>query len=113
MKNVAVVAFADEHRFMDLDAAEVGYFVQQVGLAAASFGVSSSDVASVGSALMSLFGYRCSPATAIVSTDPMLQSICIAQSCPLDPSAMCQYYSWAHEPESVCGGSGNWNNWSA
>lgn len=97
---------------MDLDAAEVGYFVQNVGLAAASFGVSSADVATVGSALMSLFGYRCSPAVAITTTDPLLQSICIAPDCPLAPNAVCNMYAPAYEPESVCGGSGNWNNWS-
>lgn len=97
---------------MDLDAAEVGYFIEQVGLAAASFGVTNADVATVGSALMSLFGYRCSPAVAVVSTDPMLQSICIGQTCPLAQNAMCNMYAPAYEPESVCGGSGNWNNWS-
>lgn len=99
---------------MDLDAAEVGYFVQQVGLAAASFGVSNTDVATVGGALMSLFGYRCSPATAVVSNDPYLQSICIAKTCPLDPKAMCNLYApYYHEPENVCNpGKGQWQNWS-
>ena len=65
------------HKFMALDAAEVGYFIQQVGLSAASFGVSSSDVAAVGSALMGAFGYRCEPPASIPSFEPpALQSIC-------------------------------------
>ena len=65
------------HKFMALDAAEVGYFIQQVGLSAASFGVSSSDVAAVGSALMGAFGYRCEPPASIPAFEPAkLQSIC-------------------------------------
>ncbi len=68
----------DVHKFMGLDKAEVQYFISQVGLAAASFGVSSSDVSAVGSALMSAFGYRCEPPASIPPTaSPMLQSICI------------------------------------
>lgn len=99
---------------MDLDAAEVGYFVQQVGLAAASFGVSNDDVTYVGGALMSLFGYRCSPATAVVGTDAYLQSICIDKSCPKDPKAMCNLYmAYYHEPENVCNKGGKWSNWSS
>jgi hypothetical protein len=65
------------HKFMALDAAEVGYFIEQVGLSAASFGVSSSDVAAVGSALMGAFGYRCEPPASIPAFEPAaLQSIC-------------------------------------
>lgn len=66
------------HKFMALDAAEVGYFIQQVGLAATSFGVTQSDAAAVGSALMSAFGYRCLPPASIPSFETAeLQSICI------------------------------------
>ena len=78
---------------MDLDNAEVTYFIQQVGLAALSFGVTQADVAAAGGALNKLFGYRCSPATAITSS-PQLQSICINPDCPLDPNAMCNAYPY-------------------
>ena len=65
------------HKFMALDAAEVGYFIQNVGLSAQSFGVASSDVAAVGSALMNAFGYRCLPPASIPAFErPALQSIC-------------------------------------
>lgn len=65
------------HKFMALDNAEVGWFIEQVGLAASSFGVSSSDVAAVGSALQSTFGYRCEPPASIPPSAPaQLQSIC-------------------------------------
>lgn len=108
----SVVQYTDKYRFMDLDAAEFGWFVYNVGTAAASFGVSSADVATVGTALNSLFGYKCEPAVAITTTQPMLQSICINYDCPLAPNAVCNQYDKAVEPQSVCGGEGNWNNWS-
>ena len=81
------------HKFMDLDVYEVSYFVQQVGLAAASFGVAQSDVQIVGDALMNLFGYKCAaPATVIPSQGLQLESICIADNCPVAPNATCSLY---------------------
>lgn len=65
------------HKFMALDEAEFGWFVMNVGLSAASFGVSAADVSAVGSALNSLFGYRCEPEEIIPPVQgPWLQSIC-------------------------------------
>ena len=90
---------------MDLDANEVGYFIQNVGLAALSFGVTQADVNTVGGVLMQYFGYRCSPPLDIVGMGPQLQSICIGKDCPLDPMAVCNQYPWygySKEPESVC-----------
>ncbi|KAI1324426.1 hypothetical protein F5Y16DRAFT_307634 [Xylariaceae sp. FL0255] len=90
------------HKFMDLDEAELGYFITQVGLAASSFGVADSDVQAVGTALNSTFGYRCSaPATVIKAQGPQLQAICIADDCPLATSAVCASYSSATEPASA------------
>lgn len=81
------------HKFMDLNPAEVGYFITQVALAGASFGVATDDLTAVGMALNSLFGYRCSPpATAIKAQGPALQAICIDGACPLAPSAVCNSY---------------------
>lgn len=87
------------HKFMDLDAYEVGYFIEQVGLSAASFGVADADVQAVGMALTKLFDYRCAPATtAIPAQGSQLQSICIADNCLLSPNATCSAYEPAVEP---------------
>jgi hypothetical protein len=67
------------HKYMALDAFQVGYFITQVGLSAASFGVATADVEAVGKALMDLFGHKCAPpATVVPSQGPQLQSVCIA-----------------------------------
>lgn len=69
------------HKFMHLDHSEVTYFIQQVGLAAASFGVAKDDITAVGGALDKLFNYKClPPTTAIKAQGPQLQSICTEDS---------------------------------
>lgn len=69
------------HKYMGLSDAEFTYFVEQVGLSAASFGVADADVKAAGQALTEAFGYRCAPPAAIPSTaKPDLQAICIAVS---------------------------------
>jgi hypothetical protein len=80
-------------RFMSLDPNEVGYFISQVGLATASFGVASSDITIVVNALVSLFDYRCSPPVTIVpAAGPQLQEICGNPTCPLGPTPKCYLY---------------------
>ncbi|KXJ97027.1 hypothetical protein Micbo1qcDRAFT_199767 [Microdochium bolleyi] len=93
------------HKFMALDEAELGYFITQVGLAAASFGVAEADVKVVGNALMTLFGYRCSPPTAVIPAQgPALQAICIASSCPEATNMpTCSAYAPVVEPSTVSG----------
>ncbi|MCJ1330677.1 hypothetical protein MMC10_007362 [Thelotrema lepadinum] len=87
------------HKFMDLDPFEVGYFIEQVGLSASSFGVADDDVTAVGMALTKLFDYRCAPATTVIpASGPLLQSICIADTCPISPNATCSAYDSAMEP---------------
>ncbi|KAF2702854.1 hypothetical protein K504DRAFT_393678 [Pleomassaria siparia CBS 279.74] len=84
---------ASAHAFMDLDPAELGYFIAQVGLAATSFGVSTEDVTAVAAALNKLFGYRCSPPTVVIpEMGPSLNSICQNEECPLDPMPTCAAY---------------------
>jgi hypothetical protein len=79
---------------MGLDANEVGYFITQVGLAAASFGVTVEDVTAVGMALNQAFGYRCSPPVAVLpNATAELQAICVASDCPLSPEATCAAYN--------------------
>ncbi|KAK2056886.1 hypothetical protein LY76DRAFT_575567 [Colletotrichum caudatum] len=92
------------HKFMDLDANELGYFIEQVALAGASFGVAQDDLKAVGTALNQLFGLRCSPATtAIPAQGPQLQAICIADNCPLSPNAVCASYQTAVAPKNATG----------
>ena len=75
---------------MALDPYQLGYFIQQVGLAATSFGVTAEDATAAGMALTKLFDYRCSPPTTVVKAQgPQLQSICDDPSCPLDPMSQC------------------------
>jgi hypothetical protein len=98
----AAPSMYEVHKFMGLENHEVGYFINQVGLAAASFGVAEDDVNAVGMALTSLFGYRCAPpAAAIEAQGPQLQSICIAEDCPLAEDAVCDSYESVVEPQTV------------
>ncbi|KAJ4303828.1 hypothetical protein N0V90_002729 [Kalmusia sp. IMI 367209] len=98
---------ASAHAFMDISPAEFGYFVQQVGLAATSFGVTEDDVSAVAMALQKLFGYRCSPAaTVIPEQGATLNSICQNEECPLDPMPTCAAYpnnGTAMEPQMASG----------
>jgi hypothetical protein len=81
------------HKFMDLSYAEVSYFIEQVGLSAASFGVATADVTAVGTALSEAFGYRCEPPLTIIPAQgAQLQSVCTADDCPLSPNATCASY---------------------
>ncbi|KAK3380889.1 hypothetical protein B0H63DRAFT_434251 [Podospora didyma] len=92
----------ETHKFMDLDADEVGYFVEQIALAAASFGVAKEDITAVGTALNSLFGLRCAPPTTVIPAQgDQLQAICIADDCPLSPNATCDKYESAFPPASA------------
>ncbi|KAL1613236.1 hypothetical protein SLS60_001468 [Paraconiothyrium brasiliense] len=98
---------ASAHAFMNLDPSEFGYFVQQVGMAATSFGVTEDDVSSVAMALQKLFGYKCSPPTTVIPEQgATLNSICQNDKCPLDPMATCAAYpnnGTAMEPQSASG----------
>ena len=89
----------ETHKFMDLSYAQVSYFIEQVGLSAASFGVAKADYMAVGAALGNLFNYKCEPATVVVPAQgAQLQSICIAADCPLAPNSTCAAYGSATMP---------------
>lgn len=78
---------------MDLSYAEVGYFITQVALSAASFGVAQSDLQIVGAALGSIFDVRCAPPTAVIPAQgAQLQSICTDMTCPLAANDSCALY---------------------
>lgn len=87
---MGVQSQAQVHQFMDLDTAQTSYFIEQVGLAALSFGVSQADVTTVGTTLNNTFGYRCAPAvTVIASAGPVYDSICQNVTCPIAPNGNC------------------------
>ncbi|KAJ5610366.1 hypothetical protein N7510_007085 [Penicillium lagena] len=78
------------HKFMVLDPYQVGYFIEQVGLSAASFGVAKSDITAVAEALEKLFDYRCAPKTTVIkSQGANYQSICTDEKCPLAMNDTC------------------------
>lgn len=84
---------------MDLDEHEVGYFINQVGLAATSFGVTTEDATAVGTTLNKIFGVRCAPPTVVIpKEEAQLQSICVANTCPLSPGDTCAAYQPTFEP---------------
>lgn len=91
---------------MGLDPNEVGYFISQVGAAAASFGVSDPDVQAVAGLLAITFNVACAPAQALVRGDSEFQSICVAKECPKAPNAVCylyENYGFFPEPMSIGG----------
>jgi len=75
---------------MVLDPYQLGYFITQVGLSAASFGVAESDISAVAMVLGSQFAYRCGPKmTAIEAQGPQYQSVCTDETCPLAANSTC------------------------
>ncbi|KAI0444912.1 hypothetical protein F4803DRAFT_220304 [Xylaria telfairii] len=82
------------HKYMDLNAAEMGYFVEQAVKGLISFGFSDADAQFVNATLNGKFNKRCAPAEAIIppSAGPQLQAICIAPDCALSPNDTCSAY---------------------
>ena len=75
------------HKYMALDSAQVGYFIEQVGSSAASFGVTAADIKTVAESLQKTFGQRCAPAAAVLPGEKKeLQAICVAVSLPFSAS---------------------------
>jgi hypothetical protein len=93
------------HRYMNLDTNEVTYFIEQVGAAAASFGVSSEDITTVATTLGNVFNVRCAPAAKVPSTAETAysQSICVASDCPLAENSDCSATSDMSFPNGTNG----------
>lgn len=91
----------ETHKFMNSNHNEMNYFIQQVGLSAASFGVSTADITTVANYLNSTFNYRCTPAAPLIpSAAPDLQAMCINSDCPVATSgAVCGSYNKANNGE--------------
>jgi uncharacterized membrane protein YgcG len=83
-------SMSEVHRFMNLNRSEMNYFIQEVGKAATSFGVSTADATAVGSALNTAFNFRCSPPSALgAGLANASQSVCVAPDCPLAENSDC------------------------
>lgn len=81
------------HEYMGLGPYEVGYFIEQVGLSALSYGVTMDDVTMIGDTLSSLFNVRCAPNTTIIMAQgATLNSICTMDNCMLAANASCGSY---------------------
>lgn len=88
------------HKFMDLNKAEMGFFVDQAVRGLLSIGFSQDDAQFVNNTLNTVFNKRCAPATPVVpaSAGPQLQAICIAADCPLSVNDTCSKYEDAVAP---------------
>lgn len=88
---------------MGLGKPEMDYFIAQVGLAAASFGVAKDDITAVAKSLNTAFNMACSPpATIIKDQGEQLQAICIDQSsCPKAEKAQCDKYAAVVKPSNA------------
>ena len=64
------------HKFMFINQYEIGYFIQQIALAAASIGFTDKDTIAFATALMDLFGFLCLPPRGIVIPKNEPQSVC-------------------------------------
>jgi len=92
------------HKFMALNSSEVGYFIQQVGLAAQSFGVAQDDITAVGTLLTDTFDRKCSaPAAVIPSQGAALQAICTQNDCQMATNATCDAYAAAPTSQPAAG----------
>ncbi|KAK9446504.1 uncharacterized protein V1518DRAFT_423680 [Limtongia smithiae] len=82
------------HKFMDLNYAELGYFIDQAVRGLLSIGFTVSDAQYINATLNAVFGERCSQPAAIIppSAGPQLQAICIADDCPLALNSTCSSY---------------------
>ena len=87
---------------MDLDSAQVTYFVNQVGLAAASFGVAKEDITAAADAINSLFNVKCAaPMAVLKDAKAELQSICVADDCMQAKNATCDKYEKQSMPSKA------------
>ncbi|KAK6335070.1 hypothetical protein TWF718_010512 [Orbilia javanica] len=82
------------HKFMNLAPLQLGYFIQELSLAAISLGVAEGDVIAVASMLNTTFGQACAPAAVVIPDVPKdLQAMCINTACPLAKDPICGTYN--------------------
>ncbi|KAK6344321.1 hypothetical protein TWF696_007961 [Orbilia brochopaga] len=82
------------HKYMNLGPSQLGYFIQEISLAAAAIGFEDDDIQGFASNLNSTFGQRCSRRQAVLpNSEPDLQSLCLDISCPLALGSICPAYN--------------------
>ncbi|KAJ2996479.1 hypothetical protein HDV02_006451 [Globomyces sp. JEL0801] len=78
------------HKFMKLSKNQIGYFNDQVGQAAISFGVTTEDATAVGASLESLFNVKCSIPTKLTpKSDNAPQGMCGSNDCKKADKGIC------------------------
>jgi len=95
---------------MSLDPNELGYFIEQVGLAAQSVGLTSAEADGITTNMNAGLNYRCRPESALFPGGVIgPQSICTNPSCPLAPNYDCSVYDFDNGtsplPQLVNGGA--------
>lgn len=85
---------------MDLNAAEMAYFIDQAVKGLISFGFSDADAQFVNATLNGKFNKRCAPAETLIpsSAGPQLQAICIAPDCTISANDTCPAYGSIKAP---------------
>jgi hypothetical protein len=88
------VSLAYAHKFMDLEYHQLGYFINQLSLAAVHYGASAQDADTFRSSMNSRFNVRCAPAfSSNPASPPQLMSLCQNPTCPLAvPVSDCAAY---------------------
>lgn len=88
------VSLAYAHKFMNLEHHQLGYFINQLSLAAVHYGVSAQDADTFRSTMNSRFNVRCAPGVSSnPSNPPQLLSLCQNPTCPLAvPVSDCAAY---------------------
>ncbi|KAJ8113734.1 hypothetical protein OPT61_g4203 [Boeremia exigua] len=88
------VSLAYAHKFMNLEHHQLGYFINQLSLAASHYGVSSQDASTFRTTMNSRFNVRCAPGVSSnPSSPPQLLSLCQNETCPLAvPVSDCAAY---------------------
>lgn len=87
-------------RFMDLNKAEVDFFIDQAVRGLLSIGFTDADAQFVNTTLDTVFNGRCAPARTVIPENqgPQLQAICIAADCDLALNDTCSAYDPAVAP---------------
>lgn len=80
---------------MALDPNELGYFIEQVGLAAKTVGISDTEANTITSSMSRNLNYRCLPPVAVIPGGPVgPQSMCTDSTCDLANNAVCSAYDY-------------------
>jgi len=95
---------------MALDPIELGYFIEQVGFAAQSVGLTKKEATTITNIMNQGLTYRCRPLSALFPGGVVgPQSLCTDVSCPLAPNYDCTGYDFDNgtspQPQQVNGQS--------